>query len=227
MGRSSGRDAGRTACSTPDRWIYRAPPVAIAAPVESECAGVKHGQQSRLESLPYPSGLTKWLLKSPILLYRLGLGFVVGRIFMVMTTLGRKSGQPRQTAIEFYEFRGRNYVFSAWGKKADWLQNIQANPLVTIQTWRGAQSVTARRLTTDAELAEAFEYAIANPSMRAVLKSVGFALTLEQFIAQKERLVFVTFDPTDQPTPEPIRIDLWWVWLAVIAVILSIFITTW
>jgi hypothetical protein len=34
----------------------------------------------------------KWLFQSPILLYRLGLGFLVGRLFMVMTTVGRKSG---------------------------------------------------------------------------------------------------------------------------------------
>lgn len=179
-------------------------------------------EKTWLESLPYPAGLTKWLFKSPILFYRLGLGFFVGRIFMVMTTLGRKSQEPRRTAIEFHEFKGRNYVFSAWGQKADWLQNIQANPLVTIQPWRGAQSVTACRLTTDAELAEAFEYAMSNPSMRAVLKSVGFVLTLEQFIAQKERLVFVTFDPTDQPTPEPLRADLAWVWLVLAVLILGL-----
>jgi len=37
--------------------------------------------KSRLESLPYPAELTKWLLKSPILFHRLGLGFITGRIF--------------------------------------------------------------------------------------------------------------------------------------------------
>jgi len=184
-------------------------------------------EKTWVETMPYPKGLLKWLYKLPILLYRMGMGFLIGRLFMALTTTGRKSGQPRGTAIEFHEFKGRSYVFSAWGQKANWLQNIQANPLVTIQTWRGAQSVTARRLTTDAELAEAFEYAMSNPSMRAILKSMGFSLTLEQFVAKKERFTIVTFDPTDQPTPEPIRIDLWWVWLAVIAVILSIFLTTW
>jgi hypothetical protein len=70
-------------------------------------------EKSFLERLPYPAGLMKWLYKSPILFYRLGLGFLTGRIFMVMTTVGRKSGQPRRTAIEFHEFKSRNYVFSA------------------------------------------------------------------------------------------------------------------
>jgi len=166
-----------------------------------------------LESLPYPTGLAKWLFKSPILFHRLGLGFITGRIFMVMTTLGRKSQEPRRTAIEFHEFKGRSYVFSAWGRQSDWFQNIQAHPYITIQTWRGASSVQARILSTDAELADAFEYAMSNPTMRAILKSMGFGLTLEQFIAQKARFTFVTFDPTDQPTPAPLPADLVWTWV--------------
>ncbi len=132
---------------------------------------------------------------------------------MVMTTIGRTSGQPRRTAIEFHEFKGRKYVFSGWGTKTDWYRNIAANPHITIQTWRGAESVLARRITSDAELAEAFEFAISNPTMRMVMKSVGFDLTLEQFLTQKERFTFVTFDQTDQPTPELLRADLACVWL--------------
>lgn len=183
-------------------------------------------EKSWIERLPYPAGLAKWLFKSPILLHRLGLGLITGRIFMVMTTLGRKSQEPRRTAIEFHEFKGRSYVFSAWGKQADWFQNIQAHPYITIQTWRGASSVRARILSTDAEMAEAFEYAMSNPIMRAILKSMGFALTLEQFIAQKARFTFVTFDPTDQPTPAPLKADLWWVWLGMVAVVVVILLTT-
>jgi deazaflavin-dependent oxidoreductase (nitroreductase family) len=167
--------------------------------------------KSWVEKLPYPSGLVKWLYKTPILLYRLGLGFVVGRLFMVMTTVGRKSGKPRRTAIEFHEYKGRRYVFSAWGMKADWYRNIEANPYINIQTWRGAESVLARRITSHAELADAFAFAMANPSIRMVMKSAGFGQTLEQFLAQKEHFTFVTFDPADHFAPEPQRSDLAWV----------------
>jgi deazaflavin-dependent oxidoreductase (nitroreductase family) len=169
-------------------------------------------KKSWVEKLPYPSGLVKWLYKTPILLYRLGLGFLVGRLFMIMTTVGRKSGQPRRTAIEFHEHKGRRYVFSAWGTKADWYRNIEANPRITIQTWRGADSALARRVASDAELAEAFAFAMSNPTMRKVMQSAGFDLTLEGFLAKKECFTFVTFDPTDRPTPEPLRSDLTWVW---------------
>jgi deazaflavin-dependent oxidoreductase (nitroreductase family) len=177
-----------------------------------------------VETLPYPKGLIKWLFKAPILFYRLGLGFIVGRMFMVMTTVGRRSRLPRRTAIEFHEFKGRKYVLSGWGTKTDWYRNIQANPHITIQTWRGAESVLARRITSEIELGEAFKFAMSNPTMRAVLKSAGFNLTLDQFLAHKERFTFVTFDPTDQPTPEPLKADLIWVWVFALITILFILI---
>jgi deazaflavin-dependent oxidoreductase (nitroreductase family) len=141
---------------------------------------------------------------------------------MVLTTTGRRSGLTRRTAIEFHEYMGQRYVFSAWGKRADWFRNIEANPHVTIQTCRGTESVLARRITSDLELAEAFEFALSNPTMRTVLKAIGFDMTLGQFIAQKAHLTFVTFDPTDKPTPGPLHVDLWWVWLLVIPICVSL-----
>ena len=177
-------------------------------------------QKSWIETMPHPSGIMKWLYKSPILFYRLGLGFITGRIFMIMTTIGRKSGQPHRTAIEFHEFKGRKYVFGNWEKKTDWYRNIEAQPNITIQTWRGAESVVARKLSTDSELAEAFEYSMSNPSMCMILNAIGFELNLEQFIAHKDRFTFVTFDLTDQTTPPELKADLWWVSLSGIALIL-------
>ena len=135
---------------------------------------------------------------------------------MIMTTTGRKSGKPRQTAIEFHEFMGRKYVLSGWGTKTDWYRNIEADPHSTIQTWCGTESVLAHRITSDLELAETFEFAMSNPTMRAVIHAVGFNLTLEQFIAKKECFTFVTFDPTDQMTPESLKADLPWVWMILI-----------
>jgi deazaflavin-dependent oxidoreductase (nitroreductase family) len=181
-------------------------------------------EKSWIEKLPYPSGWVKWLYKTPILLYRLGLGFLVGRLFMIMTTVGRKSGQPRRTAIEFHEYKGRRYVLSAWGTKSDWYRNLEANPYISIQTWHGTESVLARRITSEAELAEAFAFAMSNPSMRMVLKSAGFSQTLEQFLTQKDRFTFITFDPTDHPVTEPLKADLWWLWLIVLAIVVAVIV---
>lgn len=176
--------------------------------------------RSWVETMPYPQGLLRLLFKTPILLYRLGLGVLVGRLFMVLTTIGRKSGLPRRTAIEFHEFEGKPTVMSGWGTKTDWYRNLQAYPLATVQTWRGARSVRARRITSEEELRRAFAWAQTNPTMRRMMKLAGFQMGPEQFIAEKDRFTVVTFEPTDEPTPPPLRADLVWVWAVLLFVCL-------
>lgn len=181
-------------------------------------------EKTWVETLPYPKGLLKLLFKTPILLYRLGLGVLVGRLFMVLTTSGRKSGKPRRTAIEFHEFEGKPTVMSGWGERTDWYRNLQANPLATVQTWRGAASVRARRIDSDEELRRAFDWAQSNPTMRRMMKLAGFEMTAEQFLAERERFTLVTFEPTDEPTPPALKADLWWVWVVVSAAILLLWL---
>lgn len=89
------------------------------------------------------------------------------------------------------------------------------------------ESILARRITLDLELAEVFKFAVSNPTMRLVMCAVGFKMALEEFIAQKERFTFITFDAAAQPTPAPIKADLWWVWIILIPACLSLgFFTT-
>lgn len=164
-------------------------------------------------AIPYPRGIAKYFYKLPILLYRLGLGFVAGRLFLVLTTWGRKSGQPRRTAVEFHTWKGRKYIVSGWGEKAHWYRNIQANPHVTIQTAAGAESVVARRVTDDDDLREAFELIEHNPTMRAWVAALGGEVSADAFVREKNRFFLITFDPTTERTPPPLTLDLRWVWL--------------
>lgn len=164
------------------------------------------------EKLPYPSHpWLKALFKSPILFHRLGWGKVVGRLFMVLTTTGRKSGLPRRTGIEYHQFKGRKYVMNGYGMQSDWYRNILADPHVTIQTSDGIEHCIARRITTDEELSTAFEFVESSPIFRLVVKAVGFEMSKVEFVAQKDRWCIVTFDPTNEPTPPPLPVDLRWV----------------
>jgi deazaflavin-dependent oxidoreductase (nitroreductase family) len=105
----------------------------------------------------YPSRRAMQMVyRSPIWLYRLGWGPLVGRLFMILTTTGRKSGLPRRTAMEFHQHHGRKYVMVGW-RAADWYKNILANPLVTVQTAWGTEHARARRITTLEELRGAWE----------------------------------------------------------------------
>ncbi len=164
-------------------------------------------------NVPYPaSPFMKYAFQSPILLWRLGLGPLVGRQLMILTTTGRVSGRPRRTAIEFHEYRGRKYIYSAWGERAQWYRNIMADPLVTIQTAKGAERVLARRVRDDEELAEAFDFMAQNPLMQRWVEAMGVHFSREGFLAARDDLYLVTFDPTDAPTPPPQEADLTWVW---------------
>ena len=80
----------------------------------------------------------KWIFKLPILQYRLGLGWMIGRYILLLTTTGRKSGLPRYTPLEYeYDRESDRYrVAAGWGGNTDWYRNLLANPHVTAQVGR-------------------------------------------------------------------------------------------
>ena len=62
-------------------------------------------------------------------LYRIGLLPLLGfsRVFLLIETIGRKSGKKRITPLEYHRIKGVIHVISARGDKADWFKNLQAN----------------------------------------------------------------------------------------------------
>lgn len=74
-------------------------------------------------------------------LYAIGLGPLVGRIILLLTTTGRKSGLKRVTPLQYEEIDGNYYLGAARGLKADWVRNIQANPHVELDV--GAKHIHA------------------------------------------------------------------------------------
>ena len=69
----------------------------------------------------------------PRVLYRLGLGPTYGRLVLLLTTTGRKSGLPHITPLQYEEVEGKIMVGAARGRQADWVQNIVANPEVNVR----------------------------------------------------------------------------------------------
>jgi deazaflavin-dependent oxidoreductase (nitroreductase family) len=63
-------------------------------------------------------------------LYRIGLlplmGF--GRIFLLLETIGRKSGKKRITPLEYHRIDGVVHIFSARGEDSHWFKNLQETP---------------------------------------------------------------------------------------------------
>jgi len=71
-----------------------------------------------------------FVLGLPRHLYRHGWGWLLGRRFMQLTHVGRRTGQVRTTVLEVVgsdRDRGEVWVVSGFGPGSDWLRNIQAN----------------------------------------------------------------------------------------------------
>jgi len=62
-------------------------------------------------------------------LYRLRilplLGF--GRVFLILTTQGRKTGKKRRTPLEYHRIEDIITIFSGRGEDAGWMKNIRAH----------------------------------------------------------------------------------------------------
>jgi deazaflavin-dependent oxidoreductase (nitroreductase family) len=73
---------------------------------------------------------------------------------LYLTTVGRKSGLPRQIEIWFVTHGGRYYLFAEHFRRAQWVQNIECNPRVQVRLGGIERQATARILdeTADAEL---------------------------------------------------------------------------
>jgi deazaflavin-dependent oxidoreductase (nitroreductase family) len=78
-----------------------------------------------------PSGIVRSLFRAPVYLYRWRCGRLLGHRFLLLIHIGRRTGRRRETVLEVVEYRKAGpelVVVSAFGRRADWLRNIEANP---------------------------------------------------------------------------------------------------
>lgn len=105
------------------------------------------------------------VFKVPVWLYQLGLGVLVSRRFLILTTIGRKTGKPRMTALEYtyYPTRDEYLLMSGWGGRSDWYRNAQANPQVQFRI-RNKRVKAIVRPANDEDVVKVFEEILAiNP----------------------------------------------------------------
>lgn len=91
------------------------------------------------------------LMRAPIWLYRVRLGFVFGSRILLLEHIGRKSGRIRRVALEVIDHPDPDtyVVASGFGTRAQWYKNLQADPhvKVTVGT-RVSRPAMARTLST-------------------------------------------------------------------------------
>lgn len=77
------------------------------------------------------NGMLRRLFRAPVYLYRWNCGWLLGHRFLLLIQIGRRTGLRRRTVLEVMEYRKKGpeaVVLSAFGRKPDWLRNIEATP---------------------------------------------------------------------------------------------------
>jgi deazaflavin-dependent oxidoreductase (nitroreductase family) len=100
-----------------------------------------------------PGRLALFVFRLPLPLYRAGWGWLLGRVFLVLTHSGRRTGQAHDTAaMVLAEDRttGEAVICSVWGPRTDWLRNLRAHPPLMVRIARQSY-VPQHRFLTDEE----------------------------------------------------------------------------
>jgi len=84
-------------------------------------------------------------------------GFGPTRKVLLLTTTGRKSGQPHVTPLQFEQVDGDLYIASARGQQADWFKNILVDPSVHVQLGAREFEAIAESVTDPMRIADFIE----------------------------------------------------------------------
>jgi deazaflavin-dependent oxidoreductase (nitroreductase family) len=178
-------------------------------------------QQRERGIFVYPAGgWRRAMFKLPLIGWRMGLEPLMRPMrLIVLTTRGRITGRPRRTMLEHTYLNGHVYIAPGWGNKTQWYMNVLSEPRVTVQRNGKACGAKARLVTDAAELTALYQHGSKSPVWRQYLESWGIEDTLEDFLAKKDRIPTLRLDVlSERPPMPPLRVDLWWVWIAIVIV---------
>lgn len=122
-----------------------------------------------------PNRLLRYLLRLPVYLYRWRLGWLLGRRFLLLSHVGRRTGRNFQTVLEIIEYRDNGpeaVVMSGFGRRSDWLLNIEAGPLPEVIIGRQHFTTSYRFLDEDEAVRALAEYEHRNRLMAGILRWV-------------------------------------------------------
>jgi len=116
-----------------------------------------------------------WVLRAPVWLYRWRLGWVLGKRFLLLTHIGRRTGVRHETVLEVMEYREEGpeaVVMSGFGRGSDWLRNIEARGGEEVEVG-GRHFAAGHRLLGEEEAARVLEgYERRNRFMAPVVRAV-------------------------------------------------------
>jgi deazaflavin-dependent oxidoreductase (nitroreductase family) len=139
-------------------------------------------------------------MKMPLILYRLGLGWMLGKRFMQLTHVGRRSGKVYRSVLAVLRYDRDTHeilVVSPWSE-SNWYRNIQASPALEVETGSVRYAPVQRSLSPDEIAALFIEFRSQRPVFsRMVARIPGWKIdsTYDEFLALAHTLHGVAFRP--------------------------------
>lgn len=153
--------------------------------------------EERISALRKPPGpVGRWFARAPRYLYRMGLGWLLGKRFVQIEHTGRTSGRPRTTVLEVIRRDpGSLDVPAAWGETSDWFRNISKNPSVRVSTGaRRNVSGVATVLSRDDAAGVFAGYVDEHPAAaKALAKTFGLPFDDSRRLAELVPVVRIAF----------------------------------
>jgi deazaflavin-dependent oxidoreductase (nitroreductase family) len=118
------------------------------------------------------------IFRVPLPLYRAGWGWLLGRTFLLLVHVGRKTGTPHVTVAMVLRYdpgAGEAVICSVWGPNTDWVRNLRAHPALQVQIGRQSFTPQQRFLSEDESFAVAVEFRRRHPwRLRLVGRVLGW-----------------------------------------------------
>ena len=155
-----------------------------------------------------PKSVFRLIKRPPQLAYALGLGPLIGRLILLLTTTGRVSGKPRVTPLQ-YELIGDTIVVgAARGLSSDWVRNLLAYPEVDVRVKSRRFEARAEVIRDPGEIADFLEVRLERRPrmMAAMLKADGIPPqpSRAQLLGYAAKIVVVKLHP-HSTGPDPIN----------------------
>ena len=138
--------------------------------------------------------------KMPLILYRLGLGWMLGKRFMLLTHVGRRSGKVHRSVLAVLHFDEKTHeimAVSPWST-SNWYRNIQVMPALEVETGTVRYAPVQRSLSPEEIAALFIEFRSQHPIFsRMVARIPGWRInsSYEEFLALARTLRGVAFQP--------------------------------
>jgi deazaflavin-dependent oxidoreductase (nitroreductase family) len=152
-----------------------------------------------------PKGISRLFYRFPILLYKVGLGWIFGKRFLLLNHIGRKSGLPRKVVLEVpYYNKETNtyYVNSGFGPKSDWFRNITKQPMNIIQVGNKIHMVIAKQVNPEESGQIMLRFAKTYPfEPKYIAKAVGYYNvdgTDDDWLDLGRQMIFVALEPQEK-----------------------------